>query len=57
MENDDDDDEGQADMQPSAEVEQPPGILPGETAGGGGGGGRSIKMKNMTNPSFRRFQE
>ena len=35
MENDDDDDEGQADMQPNAEVEQPPGILPGETAGGG----------------------
>ena len=31
----DDDDEDQADMQPSAEVEQPPDILPGETAGAG----------------------
>ena len=33
VEDGDDDDEGQADMQPSAEVEQPPGIPPGEAAG------------------------
>ena len=35
VENGDDDDGDQADTQPSAEVEQPPGILPGEATGAG----------------------
>ena len=56
MENDDGDDddmEGQADAQPPAEVEQPPGNPPREAAEGRW----LIKAKNMTNPLSRKFQE